>query len=112
MAYLVGSGLNPTQLGGDAFGNTARLTNRLDGLPQEVIDLENGLEQLHKQMENAKEALEQPFIQEQELAEKSKRLVELEALLNLNDKEIVLDATPEEDQEPRAANRQRGQEER
>ena len=112
LAYLVGSGLNPTQLGGDVLGNMIRLDNRLNSLPQEVIDLENQLVQLHKQMENAKEVLEQPFVQERELAEKSQRLTELEALLNLNDNEIVLDATPEENQESRAASRQCGQEER
>ena len=68
--------------------------------------------ELKNNIKNANEALEQPFVQEQELAEKSQRLTELEALLNLNDNEIVLDATPEENQESRAASRQCGQEER
>ena len=110
LAYLVGSGINPVQLGADAVGNTVRLDNCLHNLPQSVTDLKSKLVQLQKQLENAKEQLEQPFAQADELAEKSKRLAELEALLNLNDKDIVLDTVPDEDQQCRSDNRQRGQE--
>ena len=110
LAYLVGSGINPVQLGADAVGNTMRLDNCLHNLPQCVADLESKLVQLQKQLENAKEQLAQPFAQADELAEKSKRLAELEALLNLNEKDIVLDTVPDEDQPCRSDNRQRGQE--
>ena len=110
LAYLVGSGINPVQLGADAVGNTVRLDNCLHNLPQSVTDLESKLVQLQKQLENAKEQLAQPFAQADELAEKSKRLAELEALLNLNDKDIVLDTVPDEEQQCRSDNRQRGQE--
>ena len=51
-----------------------------------------------------------PLSQADELAEKSKRLAELEALLNLNEKDIVLDTVPDEEQQCRSDNRQRGQE--
>ena len=98
LAYLVGSGINPVQLGADAVGNTVRLDNCLHNV------------QLQKQLENAKEQLAQPFAQADELAEKSKRLAELEALLNLNEKDIVLDTVPDEEQQCRSDNRQRGQE--
>lgn len=110
LAYLVGSGINPVQLGADAVGNTVRLDNCLHNLPQSVTDLESKLMQLQKQLENAKEQLAQPFAQADELAEKSKRLAVLEALLNLNEKDIVLDTVPDEDQPCRSDNRQRGQE--
>lgn len=109
LAYLVGNGINPVQLGADAVGNTMRLDNCLHNLPQSVTDLESKLVQLQKQLENAKEQLAQPFAQADELAEKSKRLAELEALLNLNEKDIVLDTVPDEDQQCRSDNRQRGQ---
>ena len=109
LAYLVGSGINPVQLGADAVGNTMRLDNCLHNLPQSVTDLESKLVQLQKQLENAKEQLAQPFAQADELAEKSKRLAELEALLNLNEKDIVLDTVPDEDQQCRSDNRRRGQ---
>lgn len=110
LAYLVGSGINPVQLGADAVGNTMRLDNCLHNLPQSVTDLESKLVQLQKQLENAKEQLAQPFAQADELAEKSKHLAELEALLNLNEKDIVLDTVPDEEQQCRSDNRQRGQE--
>ena len=110
LAYLVGNGINPVQLGADAVGNTMRLDNCLHSLPQSVTDLESKLVQLQKQLENAKEQLAQPFAQADELAEKSKRLAELEALLNLNEKDIVLDTVPDEEQQCRSDNRQRGQE--
>lgn len=110
LAYLVGSGINPVQLGADAVGNTVRLDNCLHNLPQSVADFESKLVQLQKQLENAKEQLAQPFAQADELAEKSKRLAELEALLNLNEKDIVLDTVPDEEQQCRSDNRQRGQE--
>ena len=110
LAYLVGNGINPVQLGADAVVNTMRLDNCLHNLPQSVTDLESKLVQLQKQLENAKEQLAQPFAQADELAEKSKRLAELEALLNLNEKDIVLDTVPDEDQQCRSDNRQRGQE--
>ena len=87
-----------------------RLDNCLHNLPQSVTDFESKLVQLQKQLENAKEQLAQPFAQADELAEKSKRLAELEALLNLNEKDIVLDTVPDEDQQCRSDNRQRGQE--
>ncbi len=42
-------------------------------------------------LENAKEQLAQPFVRRTSWLKKSKRLAELEALLNLNEKDIVLD---------------------
>ena len=73
--------------------------------------ISNSMAELYTmQRENVKEQLAQPFAQADELAEKSKRLAELEALLNLNDKDIVLDSVPDEEQQCRSDNRQRGQE--
>ena len=112
IAHLVGSGVNALQLGSDAVGNIVRLENKLSALPKTITELQDKLLQLEKQLENAKGQLAQPFAQENELAEKSQRLAELEALLNLNDKEIVLDAEPDESQQLCISNRQRGQEER
>lgn len=51
-------------------------------------------------MENAKAEVEKPFAQEQELAEKTARLAELDALLNIDKRENdVLDAEPEHQDE-------------
>ena len=51
-------------------------------------------------MENAKAEVEKPFAQEQELSEKTARLAELDALLNIDKRENdVLDAEPEHQDE-------------
>ena len=50
---------------------------------------------LKEQMENAKSEVEKPFAQEQELSEKTARLGELDALLNIDKRENdALDAEP------------------
>ena len=48
------------------------------------------LDSMIRQRENAKAELGKPFAMEAKLKEKNKRLAELNALLNLDDKETVL----------------------
>lgn len=96
-AQLVGAGINSTQLGADAAGNITRINNAANGIPDKITAAQNALDQLEKQLQNAREELQQPFAQEAELAEKSKRLAELDALLNMGQKDSVIDVVPEED---------------
>lgn len=95
-AQLVGAGSHDTQLGADVLGNITRINNTLNSIPDRIVTYEEKLAQMQKQLENAKEELKQPFLQEAELAEKSKRLAELDALLNTSGKDEVVDATPDE----------------
>jgi N12 class adenine-specific DNA methylase len=95
-AQLVGAGTRSTQLGADPAGNTMRLSNLLNCIAESIPTNQEKLAQLQKQIENAKAELQQPFKQETELAEKSKRLAELDALLNMNERDNVVDATPDE----------------
>ena len=95
-AQLVGAGIRDTQLGADPAGNTMRLSNLLNGIADSIPVNQEKLVQMQKQIENAKEELQQPFKQENELSEKSKRLAELDALLNMNEKDHVVDAIPDE----------------
>ena len=74
-----------------------RQTNAAAGITKRRDAAVNDLEQLEKQLQNAKDELQLPFQQEQELAEKSRRLAELNALLNMNDQERVVDAVPDEE---------------
>ena len=61
-------------------------------------------EQLTKQLTNAEEELKQPFLQEQELSDKSARLAELDALLNVgNDAPIIEGEAEELEEEPEDA---------
>lgn len=95
VAHLVGQATHTTELGSDAAGNMVRLQNVVAALPQEVSGLRNSLQQLRVQLDSAKEELQQPFLQEQELNEKSARLAELDALLNVGNDAPVLEGEAE-----------------
>lgn len=79
-----------TSLGADVFGNITRLDNLVDGMVKELEAYREALQDTHNQLENAKVELETPFAKEKELAEKSKRLKELNILLNMDKKENVI----------------------
>ena len=100
-AHLVGEATHTTELGNDAAGNMIRFQNVVSGLPQDLERLHGKLEQLTKQLANAEEELKQPFLQEQELSDKSARLAELDALLNVgNDAPIIEGEAEEVEEEP------------
>ena len=95
VAHLVGQATHTTELGSDAAGNMVRLQNVVAALPQEVSGLRNNLQQLRVQLDSANEELQQPFLQEQELNDKSARLAELDALLNVGNDAPVLEGEAE-----------------
>lgn len=72
-----------------------RFQNVVSALPQDLNRLHGSLEQLTKQLTNAEEELKQPFLQEQELSDKSARLAELDALLNVGNDAPVLEGEAE-----------------
>ena len=103
-AHLVGEATHTTELGNDAAGNMIRFQNVVSALPQDLSRLHGSLEQLTKQLANAEEELKQPFLQEQELSDKSARLAELDALLNVgNDAPIIEGEAEELEEEPEDA---------
>ena len=71
-------------LGKDARGNLTRIDNALAGMPQRLEGVKAALDNLKKQMEEAKAQLGKPFPQEDILREKSDRLAELNARLHIN----------------------------
>ena len=71
------------ELGADARGNISRIENALTALDKKLGALSMRLADLQRQVENAREELEKPFPQEDELREKSARLVELNAELDM-----------------------------
>ena len=95
---LKGEISHTTPLGTDIFGNIVRLDNLLGGMEQSLIFCREQLENLNVQLSNAKQEVEKPFPQEEELRIKSARLDELNILLNMDkrDSEIV-DGEPDED---------------
>ena len=75
-------------LGSDARGNIQRLDNALQNIPERLERTKNTLETLQKEQESARAELGKPFSQEEELKEKSARLAELDAQLNLDEQDI------------------------
>ena len=74
-------------LGTDIFGNIQRLDNTLGAFEERMAACADQLENTRVQLENAKAEVQKPFPQEEELAAKTVRLNELNALLNLDKKE-------------------------
>ena len=73
-------------LGKDARGNLTRIDNALNAMPDRLQNVRNTLDALTAQMETAKAELGKPSPQEAELKEKSARLAELNAELNIDDR--------------------------
>ena len=88
-------------LGEDARGNLIRMDNALSGLSGRLERVQNELMNLENQQNAAREELQKPFPQEQELAEKSARLAELDAALNMDDSHSEADSISEEKEEGR-----------
>ena len=76
----------PVSLGDDARGNIVRLDNAIDNFADRIADAENALQNLEQQKQAAEIEVAKPFAQEEELQEKSARLAELNALLNIDHK--------------------------
>lgn len=74
-------------LGTDARGNITRIDNILAGISNRLEKVKTQLDNLYHQEEVAKQEVGKPFPQEAELTKKSSRLAELDALLNMDDKQ-------------------------
>ena len=94
-ALLKGQRKYTVPLGTDPLGNIIRLDNSLNSFPERITAAENELATLHQQQAAAQIEVEKPFPQEEELAEKSARLAELNAQLDVDEKSHE----PEQDEE-------------
>ena len=75
------------RLGADALGNITRINNLLESYPEKLAEADQRLETVQEQMANAKEEVGKPFPKEEELNQKLERLSELNALLNMDERE-------------------------
>lgn len=94
-ALLKGQRKYTVPLGNDPLGNIIRLDNSLNSFPERINSAENELAILHQQQAAAQIEVEKPFPQEEELVEKSARLAELNAQLDVDEKSH----DPEQDEE-------------
>ena len=95
-ALLKGQRKYTVPLGTDPLGNIIRLDNSLNNFPERITAAENELTTLHQQQAAAQIEVEKPFPQEDELAEKSARLAELNAQLDVDEKSH----DPEQEEQP------------
>ena len=102
MTYLVELGENP-------FGNIIRINNALDNIPKRISRAEQNLETLKTQLEDAKIEMTKEFPKESILKEKTERLSELNARLNMDESsnEIIAEEQIEEQETPEVTNNKR-----
>ena len=81
---LKGAMSHTAKLGLDARGNLTRIDNALNNMPQRLQSVQKELENLYNQQAAAKVEVQKPFMQEQELKEKTARLVVLDKELNMS----------------------------
>lgn len=74
------------ELGKDARGNLVRIDNVLNSMPERLTSQKARMENLYAQIDAAKAELGKPFPQETELRDKSARLAELNAELNIDER--------------------------
>ena len=86
-ALLKGQRKYTVPLGNNPLGNIIRLDNSLNSFPERITAAENELTTLHQQQAAAQVEVEKPFPQEEELAQKSARLAELNAQLDVDEKQ-------------------------
>ena len=101
---LKGNATHTVNLGTDKFGNITRIDNVLADLEKRVERKAVELKETERQLETAKNDIEIPFNQESELQEKTKKLDNINIMLNLDEKdnelmdddEVQEEKTPEE----------------
>ena len=81
---LKGAMSHTVKLGLDARGNLTRIDNALNNMPQRLQSVQKELENLYNQQAAAKVEVQKPFMQEQELKDKTARLAVLDKELNMS----------------------------
>ena len=81
---LKGEMTHETDLSTDPRGSLIRIDHALEKMPDRLAVIQAQLDNLFAQQDAAKQEVGKPFPQEDELREKSARLAELDALLNID----------------------------
>ena len=81
---VVGAVKHKVELGEDGTGNTVRIDNAIDRIGAELAEAKEKLEDVRSEMVSARTEAAKPFAFERELREKSARLVEISAELDVS----------------------------
>ena len=87
---LIGSLRHQVFLGSDVYGNIQRLDNALEGLPASLAKTQEAIKSAQQNLDQAKAEINKPFPFEEELATKSARLGELNAMLDMDKPENAI----------------------
>lgn len=97
---LVGALHHQVFLGSDVYGNIQRLDNALEGLPSSLAKTQEAIKSAQQNLDQAKAELNKPFPFEEELATKSARLGELNAMLDMDKPENAIVDGERSDNDP------------
>ena len=114
LLHIVGEARHKIHLGTDARGNISRIDNALADLPKDLRDRRRALDETRQQLAVALAEKDKPFPQEAEFGEKSARLGELKAELQIDEQgpEMLADDVPDEGDEADAPQRKKSARER
>lgn len=95
------------ELGENGLGNVIRINNALDNIPKHIARAKQNLQTYESQLEDAKIEVMKEFPKEADLKEKTDRLSELNALLNMDQSnhEIVAEEQIEEQETAEVTNK-------
>ena len=94
---LVGNLTYKAEMSDSAHGNTIRLEHLFETINKKITETQGKLETDRKNLENAKAEYEKPFAYEDELKEKSERLMFLNSELDLDKKDDVVEENEEDE---------------
>jgi hypothetical protein len=97
---IEGEGVYAAELGASALGNISRLENLAKGFEAAKGKAETSLSIARGQLVSAKEELERPWAQEQELQQKSARLAELNIELDVGGRDNSAAVLSDEEEAP------------
>lgn len=83
---LKGALTHSLEVGADVLGNLTRINHALEAIEGKMVQEQEALKNTEKQLANAREEVTKPFPQDSELRDKTERLTELNALLNMDEK--------------------------
>lgn len=89
------------EIANDPSGNITRINHVLEKIPDHLETQQERLLVLQSELEQAKEEVKRPFPKEEELMQKSERLIQLNKELDLDEKQT--DQAPQEEKEKKAS---------
>lgn len=92
LLYLENHGKHTVEIANSELGNITRIDNVIKSLPVTLENTKAALEEVQKQLSNAKAEINKPFKKEEELQVKSERLSQLDQQLDIGKGNIIIES--------------------